>query len=63
MKDSDRDAQITILADALTRIIETASLSSTTAPAASEFLEHNSEIAAQALVAAATFGPLPAPAL
>lgn len=59
MKEDDRDVQLAILTDALTRIIETASLSSASAAPASDFLEHNSEVAAQALIAAATFGPLP----
>lgn len=68
MKNSDRGAQITILADALAQNVDTATISSSTKTSTTieyleQRLEHNGDVAAQALVAAATFGLLPASSL
>lgn len=57
----DHRAQLEILADALTRITDLASLSNATTRGATapELLDRAGDIAAEALGAAATFGALP----
>lgn len=59
---TDKDAQLAILADALTKIIDVATIgpATTTTPAV-ELLARSGDLAAQALVAAATYGSLPGP--
>lgn len=61
MKDSDREAQLAILADALTKIVDVATIGPATATPMVELLARSGDLAVQALVAAATYGPLPAP--
>lgn len=61
MNDSDKDAQLTILADALTKILDVAAIDPATTTPLAELLARSGDLAAQALIAAATYGPLPAP--
>ena len=58
----DKDAQLAILADALTKIVDVAAMDQNGAPATAELLIRAGDLAAQALSVAATYGPLP-PAL
>jgi hypothetical protein len=53
----DVTAQLVILSDALVKIVDLTPIAPTAAPA--ELLDRASAIAAEALVAAATFGQLP----
>lgn len=48
-----------ILADALTKIVEVATIGPATTTPMAELLARSGDLAAQALVAAATYGPLP----
>lgn len=61
MKDSDKEAQLAILADALTKIVEVATIGPATTTPIVALLARSGDLAAQALVAAATYGPLPEP--
>ncbi|MCQ4190049.1 hypothetical protein, partial [Methylocystis suflitae] len=61
MKDSDKQAQLAILADALTKIVDVATIGPATTTPIVEWLARCVDLAAQALAAAATYGPLPAP--
>ena len=58
---TDTHAQLTILADALTEVIDLAGdKSNMPVPA---FVERVADLAASALMAAATYGPLPPPSM
>jgi dihydrodipicolinate synthase/N-acetylneuraminate lyase len=58
----DKDAQLAILADALTKIVDVATIGADATAPAVELLARAGDLAAQALAAAATYGPLPSPA-
>lgn len=57
---SDKEAQLAILADALTKIVDVATVGSATTMPTDDLLARAGDLAAQALVAAATYGQLPA---
>lgn len=59
---SDKEAQLAILADALTKIVDVATVGPATTRPTDDLLARAGDLAAQALVAAATYGPLPGPA-
>jgi hypothetical protein len=59
---SGKDAQLAILADALTKIVDVASIGPATTTPIAHLLARTGDLAAQALVAAATYGSLPSPA-
>ena len=51
----DKDAQLVILTDALTKIVDVAAIERKSAPTAAELLMRAGDIAAQALASAATY--------
>ncbi len=57
----DKDAQLAILADALTKIVDVATIGADATTPAAELLARTGDLAAQALAAAATYGALPSP--
>ncbi len=57
-----KDAQLATLADALTKIVEVATIGPATTTPIVELLARTGDLATEALVVAATHGPLPPPA-
>ncbi len=55
----DKDAQLAILADALTKIVEVATIGTATTTPIVELLARTGDLATEALVVAASYGPLP----
>jgi len=55
----DTNAQLAILVDALTEIVDLTTTEPSSFPTRADLLIRVSDIAADALVAAATYGPLP----
>lgn len=59
----DKDTQLAILADALMNIVDVATIGANATSPVVELLARTGDLAAQALAAAATYGPLPPPPL